>query len=508
MKPVAFERIRRPYSRSCDTVQGIFGGSRTMHVRILLPCAVALLQFAAPLHLDAKEPAGGVTPTAAKTASGRDAGAKDAAKDEFRAVRRDIQARLRNKQPFERIAAVRDLHHYPTVEAAKLLVAVGLKDDTPEVRSAAYDTLLDFKDDAEIARHLLVTLNKETRRGATNPTTLPMLAVLMASSLPDIERDVSAYLDRQAGTRDGLALIEMLADELGEHAQAEDVPSLTRLTTISAFAREFGLRRAVAQALIRINAPEAIGQLIALLETIRGEIRGEIVQHLTTATGQDLGLEAGPWREWWKENEKTFQTTGAVASADAKNPAPAAGVGRSMYYGLSIYAQKLVFIIDTSGSMLEPTTNFQGTRLAAAKRELLQAIDRLPEDTQFSIVAFNSMVYPWQKQLVAANNTMKNSATRWVNNLEPGNSTASYDALEAGLHFDAEALFFLTDGAPHGGKVQNPVEIVTLITRANYARRLSIYTLGIGVGPAGGVFDEFLSTLAKQNWGVYRRVDQ
>jgi hypothetical protein len=242
---------------------------------------------------------------------------------------------------------------------------------------------------------------------------------------------------------------------------------------------------------------------------VQGEIRAEIVQHLTEATGQDLGMEAAPWREWWKENEKTFQTAAAAPRAEVKNIGLGGGPGgRSMYYGLSIYAQKLVFIIDTSGSMLEPTTNLQGTRLASAKRELLQAIDGLPEDTQFSVVAFNSLVYAWQKQLVPANTTMKHSAARWVNMLEPGHTTASYDALEAGLRFDAEALYFLTDGAPHGGKVQNPADIVSLITRANYSRRLSIYTIGIGAGPQGGIFDEFLTTLAKQNWGVYRRVDQ
>ena len=38
---------------------------------------------------------------------------------------------------------------------------------------------------------------------------------------------------------------------------------------------------------------------------------------------------------------------------------------------------------------------------------------------------------------------------------------------------------------------------------------MSIYTIGIGViGPQGGVFDKFLTALAMQNWGVYRRVDK
>jgi len=431
------------------------------------------------------------------------ASSADDAKEEFRAAKREIQARLRNKQPFERIAALRQVGHYPTVDAAKLLVGVGLKDDTPEVRSAAYDTLLDFKDEPEIARYLLLTVSKETRRGTLSPTALPLVAVLLASQVPDIDRDVTAYLEKQGSTHDGLALLESLADELGDHGQADDVPSLAKLTALHTFDEEFGLRRAVVQALVKISAPQAIGQLITILNKVQGEVRGEIVRHLTESTGEEFGLDEKAWSEWWKDHEKTFQLGGVAGPRkDVKDFAAARdGRGTSMYYGLRIYAQKLVFIIDTSSSMMGP-------RLAAAKRELLQAVDGLSDDTQFSIVAFNSQVYPWQKQLVPANATMKQAAARWINMLEANATTASYDALETGLRFDAEAIFFLTDGEPHGGKVSSPPDIVTLITRENYTRRLSIYTIGIGAGPAGGIFDEFLGALARQNWGTYRRVDQ
>ena len=90
------------------------------------------------------------------------------------------------------------MHDYPNVDAAKLLVNVGLRDDEPSVRDAAYHTLLDFKDNAEIARYLLVTVNKDARHGAVNQKTLQLLAVLLASTLPDIERDVSC-LSGEAG---------------------------------------------------------------------------------------------------------------------------------------------------------------------------------------------------------------------------------------------------------------------------------------------------------------------
>ena len=393
-------------------------------------------------------------------------------KDDFRTVRREIQSRLRAAQPFDRASALRDLHRYPTVDAVKLLLNVGLKDDVPEVRTAAYDTLLDFKNDEGIAHFLLATVSKDTRRGAVSATTLPVLGVLLASTLPDLERDLPAYLDKQCDAHDGLALVEALADELGEHGQQEDVASLKKLAGLQAFTQEFGLRRAVVQALVKITQPDAVGLLVELLQKIKGEIRADIVQYLTEATGQTFGLEPAAWREWWKDNEKTFQFAGDVPRGGPRN---FAAKGASMYYGLSIYAQKLVFIIDTSTSMTGP-------RIIAAKRELLQAIDGLTEDTQFSIVAFNSQVYPWQKQLVPANTPMKRAAARWVELLDVGNHTASYDALEAAMRFDAEALYFLTDGAPVGGKVTAPAEIVEVITHANYTRRLSIYSIGIGVG--------------------------
>jgi hypothetical protein len=129
-----------------------------MQVRMALAMAALVLLTAAPTRLSAEDKDSGTTDSTAKDGAAKEGVTKDGDKEEFRAARREIQARLRKKQPFERIAALRDLHTYPTVDAAKLLVTVGLRDDTAEVRSAAFDTLLDFKDNSEIARYLVITL--------------------------------------------------------------------------------------------------------------------------------------------------------------------------------------------------------------------------------------------------------------------------------------------------------------------------------------------------------------
>ncbi len=53
-----------------------------------------------------------------------------------------------------------------------------------------------------------------------------------------------------------------------------------------------------------------------------------------------------------------------------------------------------------------------------------------------------------------------------------------------------------------------PTEIVNVISEGNRSRRESIYTIGIAPGPADGPMEWFMKTLADQNLGLYRRVDE
>ncbi len=124
------------------------------------------------------------------------------------------------------------------------------------------------------------------------------------------------------------------------------------------------------------------------------------------------------------------------------------------------------------------------------------------------MVAFNSSATSWQRKLVPADLKMKRAAIEFVERQLPHANTASFDALETALAFDTEAIYFLSDGAPTGGKVVAPVDIITAITNVNKVRRVSVYTIGIAPGFPGSPTDAFLSTLAGKNRGKYRRVDQ
>jgi len=278
---------------------------------------------------------------------------------------------------------------------------------------------------------------------------------------------------------------------------------LRELVEVPQIEKDFAFRRAVEQALCSVRSKTAVSVLITLLAKVKGEVRADIIKFLTTATGQQLGVDAGVWQNWWDQNEKTFQfPPEQKPTANKSNPtAPRVQMGGPSYYGLPISAAKIIFVIDTSGSM-------NGPRIVAAKRELCRAIQELPATVEFNILAFNGGVYPWQGKLMPAADDSKQSALYFVMAQVLGNRTASYDALEAAMQFDGEAIYFLTDGAPFGGKITNPPDIIRAITRLNQFRRMTINSLGIGVGPPGNAFDTFLSTLADQNYGVYERVDQ
>ena len=424
--------------------------------------------------------------------------ADDAAKT-FQQAKHSIQTQLRSKQATDRIQAYYQLKRYHELDAARLVLQLGLRDASPEVRVAAYETLRSYADDPDICNLLLASLRKsaKTREGGQGADVV--LAALLATPDEATSKDITTFLDKQLATApSGPAIVSLTADNLGLHGKAEDLPSLQKLTTTRLFADNFAVRRAVVRAIMRIREPATIGQLIGLLGALKGEVRGDIVQYLAEITQQEHGLDAAAWKTWWAGAKETF--TFPPLARGLMSPVKAPGGIRASYYGLPLFARRLVFVFDTSGSMAGP-------RLDAAKRELMNAISKLPEETAFGIVVFNSRVDAWQKQLVAATPNNKDSALRFMGGLLAREQTGTYDALATAFSYDAEALYLLTDGAPTTGKFIQPGEIITAITHGNLARRLTIHTIGIGVGPEGGPFDEFLRELARNNYGQYQRVD-
>jgi von Willebrand factor type A domain len=423
---------------------------------------------------------------------------------EFKAAKANLTQQLRDRKKENRLAAVRKLETYPIPDSAKLLLFQGLSSTDEDVRRASFDVLTRFNGDKEICTFLKTTVAKQWRQGKPQAETFAGLAVLLASDLTDVREEATELVKEAAERPQGRNILIMLADELSSCRGDSACRSLLQLMSLPLFTDDFGFRRAVEQALVRVRSKDAVTALIKLVGSVKGEVRADIVRYLTDISGQQLGIESPAWTAWWEQAEKKFEfppetkpALGAAANQAAARPPPPGPT----YYGLPLSGARIIFVIDTSGSM-------NGPRIVAAKRELSKAVEELPADVEFNIIAFNGRTYPWQAKLIPATPDSKQNALYFIAAQGLASGTASYDALEAALRFDGEAIYFLTDGAPFGGKITKPPDIVREITRINQYRRLTINAIGIGVGLPGNAFDTFLSALAQQNFGEYQRVDQ
>lgn len=417
---------------------------------------------------------------------------------DFTKAKKSLQQQLRSKQPEMRAAAIKQLGQFPIADAVRL-VHGGLYDTDDKVREAAYVSLLKQGDKQEVCDTLLGIAKKDLNRADGGIAAAPSLAVLLSSNLPSVRRDAVAFVDETVvSSKYGVEVLITLADELGAHRAVADVAPLARLSKTKSFANHFGLRRAVVAALTKIPDRQALGALIEMLDQLGGEAGADAIEHLTQVTEQIFAADSDAWGRWWEDNRDSFEYPARSIQTPYRQASLAGATGN--YYGLPLFAQRLVFVLDTSGSM-------NGRRIEAAKRELTRAIEGLPEHAHFDIVVFNGNVSVWQRQLVAATESAKKTAMHYISVQATHSNTASYDALEAAMEFDTEAIYFLSDGAPYGGKITAPVDIVAAISAANKTRRISIYTIGIGAGIPGGPLDMFLKTLAEQNLGLYRRVD-
>jgi len=428
---------------------------------------------------------------------------RDVAAD-FKSAKASLSAQIKDRKKETRLAALAKLETFPTPEAAKLLLFQGLGSKDEETARAAFDSLAKITDNKEVCDYLMTTVAKQWKQGKPQEEAFAGIALLVASSISQVHEDALVLVRDAAEKPTGRNNLILLADALANCRGDSAARPLLELVEVPLFERDFPFRRAVVQALGSVRSKTAVTVLITLLPKAKGEVRADIVKFLTTVSGQQLGIDAGVWQNWWDQNEKTFQfpPEKKPESKSGNNSAtPRPQMAGPNYYGLPISAAKIIFVIDTSGSM-------RGPRIFAAKRELCRAIQELPPGVEFNVIAFNGRNYAWQGKLMPAAEDSKQSAIYFVmaQNLDTG--TASYDALEAALHFEAEAIYFLTDGAPFGGKIASPPEIIRAIGRLNQFRRMTINSLGIGVGPPGNAFDTFLSTLADQNFGAYERVDQ
>lgn len=410
---------------------------------------------------------------------------------EFRKEKRRIELQLASVNLNDRVAGLNALRKYPSVDAVRLALPHWSKDPSPAVRSTAGEVLFSFKDHARLRPALRAELKKEI-----NETTSILLAAWLAGADARERQEMIDGLNKLYLKRpEGHYSLFTVADWLATQQYGSAVVVLSAFADLDPFKRQFAFRRCVVMALTGVRHPEAVDRLVALLPQVDGEVRADIIRHLTQISRQNFGDDNAAWQEWWRGNKAGFSFPDAVQLRQA-----ALQRGTATYYGIPVVGKKVIFILDTSGSM-------KGQRIVSAKKELIRTIEELPTTTSFNLVAFNSELGVWRRGLEPAAPTTKARGVRWVEELPAGGATFTFDALKATLEQQPEAIYLLTDGEPTGGAIVEPDAIVEAVRQMNRYRRCTIHVIGVAPGPEDGPFSQFMKKLAAENWGQYRRVE-
>ncbi|MBS0260422.1 MAG: VWA domain-containing protein [Planctomycetes bacterium] len=416
----------------------------------------------------------------------------------FARVKRDFQQRIRTKKPSDRIAALKMLEDFPTGEAAELLYVTLLDDKSAEVRNATADFLAGWRERSEVTDKLLSRMNSASRKSGLDLRAVGAIQALAPTEEESLQGKLLDYLNIYLlqSNANQLALHEMIDTQSVKGDPAETLRTLQLLARTQLFDQQFGYRRCVVQGLMEVKNLDGITELIHLLPKFRGLVQADVIDHLVAATGQNFGDDADKWKSWWAENRDKLKVI------DRSQSPPIGSFGNvGQYYGIPICAKRIVFVLDTSLSM-------RGTRIEAAKTELVRAIHALPQEVSFNVLAFDNVVRPWRTELVPATESNKRMAVNVVMEQPLNSRTCSFDALESAFELNPEAIFFLSDGAPLGGKIDNPAEILATVGAWNRVRRISIHSIGVGVRDQGAkVYADFLKGLAEKNWGIFKPVN-
>lgn len=334
----------------------------------------------------------------------------------------------------------------------------------------------------------------------------PALSFALASTRPDaaprVRREAAAALGlilSRPGRGDeegGVALAALL------DAVETDAHPGVRAAAIAALGRAPSL--ATVERLARFLASRPAGREASEFAAIRallGRITGAFVDE----------TDPGAWLAFW-EKERGKARVAPRAAERASDPSEPRYASR--FYGVPIVGDRVVFVLDVSGSMAQDGGNPGATKIEEARAELDAAIRGLPDSVRFNVVVFASDVRAWQRGLRRAVPTHKTEARGFFSSIAASGSTDLMGGLLAAFGCDRvgerrrpdddlpDQIVVLSDGQPSAGLLTDPRDIRLEVRRLNRDDAVRIDAVAIGAG--AGLL---LQQLAAENGGVSAAVE-
>ena len=369
-----------------------------------------------------------------------------------------------------------------------------LADEERTVRLAAAEALL-TRGDANSADAIASALHRETDPGVAKLLTL------------SLERALRVHAEELGPARVRRAL-SIALETLGRHGWRVDV--------------------VIVEMCAQLRSRDAIPALVGVLDRIRkaddprafGFLRERTHTVLRSLTGAILPADdPDAWQAFWEsEKDKLEVPKNAGPYGDDDTNRTTTG-----FFGIPVHGQRVVFLIDISGSMqaahplpqhhTSTGRGIESTRLGAAKVELIRAIEGLPEDAHFNVIAFESRIDPLFNEMQPANSRVRSRVRDRVARLHASGGTNIWGALKSALDLrelswgdtelpEVDEVFLLSDGAPSAGELTNANDIEAAVREANRLKGVRIHTIYLGASDSG-----FMQRLADENGGRYVRSD-
>lgn len=204
----------------------------------------------------------------------------------------------------------------------------------------------------------------------------------------------------------------------------------------------------------------------------------------------------GPWGKDPFSLAKEFQSQKDPLPTLRPVPPPSKN-SHLVFYELQAECPSVIFIIDTSSSMLKDG------RWEQAKEQLYSCLFGLEMDTLVNIIDYNTKVRRWKDYPVRATWRNKLDFFQHVEKLRPRGKTNIHDALTIGMRqWSRDTLFFLTDGMPTEG-VTSTRNIEREVESLNRNGHVRLFCVGLQVKDA----HRFLTNLSENNGGAVRMID-
>jgi hypothetical protein len=168
-------------------------------------------------------------------------------------------------------------------------------------------------------------------------------------------------------------------------------------------------------------------------------------------------------------------------------------------FGVEGTGNKFVYLFDRSSSM-------EGAPLAAAKRQLLESLEKLSDVHQFHVIFFNHRLQSFDitggsRRIAFATERNKRLAARFVGGVKADGGTERFDALKHALALRPDVIFFLSDA-------DDPMPAKEMADLARLNERVGAQICVIEFGRGDTISKEnFLKTLASESGGQYGYVN-